>query len=408
MAHYNSIKKCFEDNGCTLLTTYEEYTTNHMTMKHNYRIIAMCGHERESRFDNFKHKLAGQYCKNCIRSEISTRLKNAHHHTDPHEIEYAGFCAFRALIVNDFDVNKCVEGTLADFAVKPKTLLNDSWLPVQLKTRDRPNPKASNNYQFSLQKQYPDMIVVLYGNLDNKCWIIDGNAIQVCRLSIGRTRSKYDVNEVTSKNIVSTLLTFFHSKAQCHKTFYDINCPIAVYNKRSQMYVKQREELLNKIVFIYPEIEKLPYDFMINDVKIQEKVTSKHKHKNMYTVCHCRGFQPYSIGDNDIMWINIIDTDLCYLISERKLIDEGKRTKNAHNGEKQLYLFPYYDIKPNSNTVFNKYLFSYSFLQKHQEILANMTQDNFDQVLEDLSLLTNIKSYALSVTHEFDNLTRYN
>ena len=80
---YEDIKKRFDDVGCTLLVTKEEFLRNHMTTYSEYKFTATCGHERTAILTNTKLK-NDMLCKECSAEiEKKKRLENCKHTLTP-------------------------------------------------------------------------------------------------------------------------------------------------------------------------------------------------------------------------------------------------------------------------------------------------------------------------------------
>ena len=78
MEKYIKVQKCFEENKCTLLTTFEEFEETRKTVSKNYfeyvrvRFIASCTHESSVVFTNFKLRKTGIVCKECVKQKSVT------------------------------------------------------------------------------------------------------------------------------------------------------------------------------------------------------------------------------------------------------------------------------------------------------------------------------------------------
>lgn len=313
---YEQVKETFESKECQLLTTKDEFDKDNMHSKSLYKIISKCGHENTVKYDMFKAKNSGTYCKKCV--SLVPIVLGAGNGT-----EYNGFCIIRDELKEYWDVKKMVEGTKADFAIKPKEVLVDEWLPVQLKVSIKPSKTNSNNYSFKCtNKNYFDMVVLCFCLDDKRTWMFNGDDLLGSKhLSIGSKRSIYTGNEV-----------MFHKISEKLKEFYDnikkekidiINIPISEQQQREQEYRRKREALFPYLDFVYPEEEALEYDFKVGDRKFQEKVATHCKKRgkliNFYSV-NVWYTNPYKKGDNDFYWINIPNSKFFYLFPESVMI----------------------------------------------------------------------------------------
>jgi hypothetical protein len=298
--------------------------------------------------------------------------KRTYEPVDCSNVEYQGFCAIRERLQAEWDVFKMVEGTKADFAIKPKSVEEDEWMAVQLKVTRKPVTKW-DNYRFgNVNKNYHGMAVLCICLHDKRTWAFEGSqVVNVKQLQIGNKTSKYSSHEIIFTYLSNALLKFYDTlpKHQVHS----LNVPIGEAQQREQMYRRKREEALPYIEFVYPEEEALRYDFTVGNLKIQEKVATQHTKRgkpiNAYAVL-INGGKPYKEGDNDLYWINIPDSTLFYLFPEAVLIKHNL-VKNDTNEVKTKLLQLSPDtarIKHLANPWVNDYLFQYDTVKKEEMI----------------------------------------
>ena len=366
---YDKVKGFFEAKECILLTPEEEFIENKMHCKSWFKIRSSCGHERIAHLDSFRSFGCGVLCKECVS-------KRTYEPVDCHNIEYQGFCAIREQLEATWEVFKMVEGTKADFAIKPKWVKEDKWMAVQLKVTRKPMTKW-NNYCFKqLDKNYNGMVVLCICLQDKRTWAFEGSQVlNIKHLQIGNKTSKYSPNEVVFTDLSRALQTFYDTLPKHH--VHSLNVPIGEAQQREQMYRRKREEALPYIDFVYPEEEALRYDFTFGNLKIQEKVATQHTKRgqpvNCYGVILCN-IKPYKEGDNDLYWINIPDTTMFYLFPEAILIKHNL-VKNDTNEIKTkiLQLSPDTARKEHlANPWVNDYLFRYDTVTQEEmtEILT--------------------------------------
>ena len=124
--------------------------------------------------------------------------------------------------------------------------------------------------------------------------------------------------------------------------------------------------------FIRNERQGLVYDFMINGLKIQEKVSSKRKNDNgtKFNLDKSNGMNcgkqkqiSYRKGDNDFYWLNLNNKQHFYIIPEHELI-----SRNYINIDKLSCISLNPISKRKSKTDWAKhYLFDYTKLTKLDE-----------------------------------------
>jgi hypothetical protein len=371
---YDKVSELFESKGCRLLTSREEFEDGKMHAKSRYKIVSKCGHENTAQYDMFKAMNCGMFCKACTKQNISSKLQTLD--VSHNDVEYDGFCYIRTSIEDEFDVCKCVEGTKADFMVKPKHFLEDSWLPVQLKTTMQSNALHSHNYSFGVNKDYSGMLLLCCCVQDKHMWLFEGDeVVGMKRVAIGAKNSKYSVYQMDVPKLKAAL-SKHHHQGKYNKTHVVINTPISNKQCREQSYRRRREELLPKMHFEYPEREGLAYDFVVGGLKVQEKVATKKTEKRGYIVNLCRNKDThikkntrYVIHDADYYWINIPDKEVFYLIPERVLVDMQivSKSKDEESSRSfwQLQLYP--DVPTHElqaskckTIVLNSYIYAYA------------------------------------------------
>lgn len=204
-----------------------------------------------------------------------------------------------------------VENCLADFAIKPKYISEDIWLPIQLKTT---SSNTHNIYKFKSNNQYKDIIVVLFyidKNDMHKIWVLNFIENIPNNITIATKKSIYDIYEIGTAELSSHLLKLFNNNKYTKFSFNDINIPISSQCKQEQEFIKFREELLPNLNFQYPECNARVYDLIINNCfKVQDKVICSHikKRKNItnkyyITALYRQNNILYKLGDNDYYWL---------------------------------------------------------------------------------------------------------
>lgn len=346
---YEKVYELVESKGCKLLVTKGQFQEHQLNSKSMYDIIALCGHKSKMKYDMFKAQDGGLYCIDCTRKNIREKLLvKASISTDT---EYEGFCYARTKLEEiGMTVVKMVEGTRADFAIKPKKTEEDAWLPVQLKTTMKANEKYSNNYSFSYIRNtdYDGIAILLVCISDKRSWLIPADDIgKLNSIRIGAKRSRYSQYELTDQNWSVRWENIYDQLD--HKKLDVLNTPINTLQQREQAYRRMREQYLPFLTFDYPEREGLAYDFKVNGWKIQEKVASYVKRRKSYFCqltrnSRSKGYRKYQQGDNDFYWIQIPDSKIFYIFPETALIEQGKISTNskAENNKYGLFLSPDY------------------------------------------------------------------
>jgi len=373
---YDKIKNNIISTGCQLITPIEYFNEADklLNAKSKLTIISKCGHENLIQYDNFKSKGCGIYCKKCINKNRSEKLSGSIQST----LDYDSFIILKNLISNNFEIIKMCEGTLADVVIRPLFVNNDKWLPIQLKATGKPQKTNSNNYYFSKINKYETMLVFCICIEDQRMWLFEGKFLKnLSRLRIGNTRSIYSSYEVTQEQLNIQLNKFYNTYNLLN--FENANTPISNQCINEQKYRKLRESKIPYIKFEYPEQDGLCYDFIVNNLKVQEKIATYYYKRGIicpdtYVIRISRHKGCYKKGDNNLYWFGIPNTELFYLIPEDILIEKGYIENTSHKSSIQkcklsLTLYPSYTYDKLINRKItsywiNEYLFNYNTLEK--------------------------------------------
>lgn len=323
---YESVIEEFDKHNCKLLTTKEEYNKILIISKsQNYRLryTASCGHEHTVFYNVFKSRGTGIICPSCKNKKNGQLLKDKikDNKITNIEQEFNFIMKIREYLIEHFDFVKAFDGCKVDIIYKPKTINEDKWVGIQVKT----TTKRRSTYSFHIQNSYIDCLLLLYSIDDESIWIIPENIIRKqSKLSIGYNKSKYNIYKVPKDNIINKLNELY--KITTHFSFDKLNLPINYYQQREQEFRKYRENKLPFIKFEYDQMEGTVYDFKIGILKIQEKVSIINS-DNYCNFCIYRGrsnnFMRYNIGDNDLYWLNCDDKISFFVIPEHILIEKG-------------------------------------------------------------------------------------
>ena len=377
MVTYNEVKEKFEEHRCKLLMTEEEFNQKPRITHEKYPYIASCTHNHEVLFDNFKGRSTGVKCPKCVNLKKSID-KIEKYRLNPvlsQGLEFESIEYLITLIGDTFDVKFNGEGCLADCSIKPKHITEDSWLMFQIKSTEK--PRSGDGYKFNCKPKYINCIIMCICENDKKIWIFNGNTMLINCISIGLKKSKYDEFEITKDTIHEKLTHYYNTFPKYD--FETIDIPITSNQKLENESRIYRETMIPCIDFIRNERQELVYDFMINGLKVQEKISSKRKNRN-YIEFHLdksnssnNGVQQkksYQKGDNDFYWLNVNNKQHFYVIPEHELI-----SRNYINIDKTSSISLTPNSKKGKNSWANEYLFDYTKITKiDEEKLKTMFQ----------------------------------
>jgi hypothetical protein len=375
---YENIVKEFEKRDCKLLTSKEEHAEIlNQSKKQNYKLkyIASCGHEHIVFYNVFKSRGTGLVCPSCKNKQIGNNKKEKINNNEMSKIsfveqEFNYIMKLKEFLKNDFEIIKAFDGCQVDIIYRPKNFAENKWVGIQVKTTGR----RYLTYSFHIQKEYVDCLLLLNCVEDDSTWLIPENIIRnQKKISIGFSKSKYNIYKVSNETIGDKMLEFYNKTTKF--SFDELNLPINFYQQREQEFRKYREEKISFIKFEYDEMEATVYDFKIGNFKIQEKVSTfednysnfcLYKHDDLRSVLKVkRKFKQYDIGDNDFYWLNFNNKKTFFVIPEKILIDKDL-VGNKLDKNKLHFRINMKNLLCKNKEWLNDYIFDYDTI--HHEI----------------------------------------
>jgi hypothetical protein len=366
---YENIIEEFNKRNCQLLTTKEQHNEIlNLSKKGNYKLnyIASCGHNHNVFYNVFKSRSTGIICPNCKNKQIGNNRKEKMNNNEISKIdtiqqEFTFITKIIEILKNDFEILKAFDGCNVDIIFRPKNILEDHWVGIQVKTTNA----RHLTYSFHINNIYKDCLLLFYCGEDESMWLIPENIIGYQKkVSIGYNKSKYNIYKICKNTVINKLNELYNTTSKF--SFEKLNTPTNIYQKREQEFRKYREEKIDFIKFDYDDMEGTVYDFKIDNFKIQEKVSKINNFKCSFQLCKNKGTLnkkqnqiQYDIGDNDFYWLNCDNKKHFFVIPEKVLIDRGlignknntlfltvtiKDTFHKHNAWLQPYLFNYENI----------------------------------------------------------------
>lgn len=369
MINYQDVVNCFIENNCKLLNTENEFNEIRKNMKNEkYHYIASCGHTHNVFFNVFKNRKTGIVCPKCTIENNKEKSRNSLSINKLKYIEMEFSCIqyLKTLIENDFYIIKAFDCCKADVILKPKNIEKDEWIGIQIKTTS----KSNRGYGFHLEQNYDDYIIFCICENDKRMWCIPYNDINnIVKITIGNYKSKYSKYEVFKENINNILIKAYNDNKKYN--FDELDTPINIFQKREKEYRKFREMKIDFIKFDYHNLEGTVYDFMIENIKVQEKVGCFLKEDNriLFELCKKNGTNKciqYSKGDNHLYWLNCDDKKHFFVIPENILIKNGY-VGNIDNIHKIHFKLPNLNNQfKNLNFWTHEYLFDYEDINKEK------------------------------------------
>jgi hypothetical protein len=374
---YQDVFDVFKNKNCNLLTTCDEFNE---IIKNSYRqnfkvnYIASCGHNHNVYYNLFKSRNTGVLCPHC-KHKLNSNLKKEFMNDDKISkiIYIEQECNFikklEKILENDFNFIKAFDGCKVDIIYKPKNVMHDEWVGIQVKTSN----KINVIYSFGINNTYENCLILLYCCEDENMWLIPENVIiNQKKISIGLNKSKYDIYNTKKDNIIHKLAQQYESSNKFN--FKKLNTPQNIYQKREQDFREFREQSLKFIQFDYDELEGTVYDFKINELRIQEKVSNVVKNRCIFFLRKNKGKIngkqnkiQYSNGDNDFYWLNSERKDFFLVIPEKTLIEH--HYIGNENNEKHILKITFNEVLHYKMKWLQPYLFNYNTI--NEEINKN-------------------------------------
>ena len=315
-------------------------------------------------------------CLNLHRSETRKQF-----YTDNKDyagiVELKGNDVFRKYISNEFDI-VCILNCIADMLIKPKYVIEDLWLPVQLKATIQKDSR--HVYKFVIKnKDYTNTVLVCICVSEEKFWVFEGadipktNGINI----FNKSEASKSINNkfLISNTDLSSHMIKLYSKSNINNSRSILSIPITEQKKVEYKYKLIREDKFNNILqFEYPEIDSTVYDFICNELKVQEKVAFPEKNTpNVYRVNirktkNRNDTQPYNEKDNDVYWFNLMDTTMFYVVPNEILNKLKYLANDTEKGKVALLLYSNYQVKIKGKQILslelNDYMFDYDKIDR--------------------------------------------
>lgn len=374
---YENIIEEFNKRNCKLLTTKEEHNEilkiEKKTTMYKLNYTASCGHNHIVFYNVFKSRGTGIICPNCKNKENGnikkTQMKNNEiSKTINTEQEHTFIINFCELLHNNFEIIKAFDGCNVDLIFRPKNIIQDNWVGIQVKTTNI----RHLTYSFHINNIYKNCLLLFYCNEDESMWLMPENIIEnQTKVSIGYKKSKYNIYKI-NKNIISDRLNEYYYNTSKF-SFAKLDTPNCIYQQREKEFRKFREEKINFIKFYYDNMEGTVYDFKIGNLKIQEKVTKIcEDNKCIFQLCKNNGRInkernqiQYDIGDNDFYWLNCDNKKTFFIIPEKILIDKGL-VGNSNYKKSIFFKITIKEVLHKMSAWLQPYMFDYENIDKER------------------------------------------
>ena len=371
MDNYLKVKKVIENNGCILLTIFEDFQNkiNNVSSKSYQHIridfYALCKHKSSAIFTNFYLKKTGLYCKKCVEDNTTEILKTNNKNT--FEIEYKSISYLTDNLNKYYKVERTPEGCKADI-IKSLDEKDDLWIPLQVKSTTK---SMHGLYSFNINNKYDNMILICICISENKIWVIPYNDIKVKnKLNISINKSKYNKYLVSNNLEINKFIEEYTDNIK--KESLKFWCtPDNILQIREQKYREKREKFIPFLEYKYPEIQGTCVDFIINGKNVQEKVIGYRNDRqklscdlsrNGGTVNGVRKMKSYDKGDNDYYWLHSSIDNRFWIIPEEILIKEGYIITDVNKKKKKVLTFVFEWLKS----------YEYNYDDIKQDIIENI------------------------------------
>ena len=232
----------------------------------------------------------------------------------------------------DLDTIDCcslVEGTDADLAIRPNNVEDDQYMKIQCKCSTGKVPTFCMN-----KNVYPDSVIILHDMREiEQYWVITPNELEALRcICIRGSTGKYAKYSVKPEQLGEKIKEIYQTDV---RKFTREACltPKCKEGQLEYTHVKRRESVLPNLTYEHPGTYSHT-DCIINGLKVQDKVKNPRKNRNgnsFLFVLQKRVNNKrtnYDIGDNDLYWCYLNDTNKFYVFPENKLKKDNKIRRN--------------------------------------------------------------------------------
>jgi hypothetical protein len=318
---YEEIRDGIENKDCELLTSKDEFLKDKMKAKSKYSIRLSCGHVESISYTDMVYRKKTNICNECIAEKLKYAVtEDGISHsviTGQKGVDYV-----IDMLKYKFECTLTNEGCKSDILIRP--LGNDNWMPLQVKTITGKNPVQ---YTFKLKHiDYTNIIIVCLNIDDKRVWVFPYEDIQeLTFISIGKTNSKYESYECTN-DLSNRLITFYQQDKYIIK--YDDAMTPSERTQQIEYHFRQiRETKLQFLQFKTPPFENLPYDFILNGLRVQEKSTANFKNTRLsFKICRVSGKKKpycYVYDDADLYWFHFPDKRHFVILPRDKMLQHN-------------------------------------------------------------------------------------
>lgn len=342
---FSKIKSDYEEKGCKLLTTEEEYLLMKQTKPLKamiFDIVSLCGHNEKSLYYSFTESNTCLYCKRCTliraRETLIGQAKTDEGFGTSLMTQKLAIDIIKQKCELDFEAIKTRDGCNSDLLVRPREFQDiDCWLKLKIKS----TVYGENEISFRINKLH-QAVYMFVSIATQEIWLFDPENISVRTYYVTHQRELYKDNAITGTDDLVQKLRARYLERKHVGTFEKLNEPISPAMKLEYKYVLLREKTISFLNFIRNNITGAVYNFKVGNLKFQESVVSKQHKKNSCYINMCKNSRqktkkPYDVGDNDFYWFNINDeTETFYVVPENALIESGHIQTESQPGEMYL------------------------------------------------------------------------
>jgi hypothetical protein len=352
---YAVIKNTYESQGCKLLTTEEEYMAarNDVQLKGVwFDIISICGHPEKSLYYSFTESNTCLYCKTCTHDRaknlLSDMSRTPYGNSTSLMTQKRAIDSVKEMCSDMFEIVKTKDGCDSDILVRPKGVVNDSWLKVKLKS----TVFGDDDIKFRIPKIH-DSVYLMISVTSKDMWIFTPDELLVRTYYMQTKRGVYEDHFVACSYNLKDRLSALYTISTYNHAFIEANMPISPAMQLEYNYIIKREKTLDFLPFERNDVTGAVYNFKIGDTKFQENTFSRQMGKTSMTASMSKNArrvngqasrQPYEVGDNDFYWLNKNDdTQEFYVIPESELEKRTYLKTSSESGKMYLGIGPNVD-----------------------------------------------------------------
>jgi hypothetical protein len=306
---------------------------------------------------------------------VTAKKNNRNNYRNNVMERYAGLIVEACVKARQLGVTEFTnEGCKADMTYHEGN--SNECLRIQIKTTahlkpyQRTDARCYDIWHFQMKK-YPGHLIILRSIEDAKTWIIPydymaetytGSEVKIYDLA--DNKKYWDRFAVTNDRLADTIHEYYLSRQNLQVIKQSIaEIPVYITQQKELAYKNRLAQFIQPLK--QPPIEQSHYDMILDDIRIQAKVSFPCKHVAGYRVSMNTGRDqvPYQRNDFDalVIYLQDITAEIFYFIPMIVLIRHDIVKSKQSTGKKSMTLYPPEALEKTKYHVISKWANQYIF-----------------------------------------------